>query len=210
MGGYIPALAATGNILYGALQSQTTGKWWNGATMGNFAGGSWATYAVSWPENPGSGNFTLPVPGALPADAYWVYPYIRVGGSPVLGADTPLDILRLDWDGANILSLGSALNIGAINGSLTAAVKLAVSANAFVTGAAAAGTLSTSQMTTTLTDTVPNIYAGRTMIFTSGVNAKLAVLITAYAVTGGRLTFVAYNNQPAPSAPSAADTFIIL
>jgi hypothetical protein len=65
-------------------------------------------------------------------------------------------------------------------------------------------------MTTNLVAAVANIYAGRVIYFTSGVNAGLACLITAYAVTGGRLTFIAFSNQPAPSAPSAADTFLIV
>ena len=210
MGGYIPALASSGDTLYGVLVSQTTGKYWNGSAMESFSGANWATYAVSWPENAGSGNFVLPVPGALPEDAYWVVPYVRVGGSPGLGADTPLDILRLDWDGGNIIGVGSSLNIGAISGSAAAATALAASANTAVLGAAAAGTLTTTQMTTDLVSAIANVYAGRVVYFTSGANLGRAALITAYAVTGGKLTFVAYNNQPISVAPSVADTFIII
>lgn len=210
MGGVIPALAGSGNTVYMPIMDMLTADMWDGAALVTYNQSDWADYAISAPEQPGSGRYIMSVPGGLPNGAYWVTPYVQVGGSPAVGVDTPLDILRLVWRDGNIIEVGSALNMGAINGSTAAATKLAVSAGAMVTGAAAAGTLSTTQMTTNLSATVADIYAGRVLYFTSGVNAGLACLITAYAVTGGRLTFVAYGNNPAPSAPSAADTFIVI
>lgn len=180
----------------------------NGAALEAYNQAHWADYVNSSPEQAGAGEYAFTVPGYLPAGLYKATFYVPLGGSPASG-DTPFATEYFSWDGSNVLYLGSSMNVGKINGNATAAVNLALSAGTFVVGAAAAGTLTTSQMTTTLTQTVANILAGRVLIFTSGVNAGLAVLITAYAVTGGRLTFIAYNNQVAPSAPSAADTFII-
>lgn len=210
MGGAIPLFSASGNSLnYAMIRSMRTGQVWNGATMEVWNVAHWATYVVSAPEQAGSGAYIVTPSGSLPADLYQAVLYTPLGGSAASG-DTPLETEEFDWDGSNVLGVGSSLNVGKINGSAGAAAALAVSAAAMVTGAAAAGTLSTTQMTTGLVATVANIYAGRVLYFTSGVNAGLACLITAYAVTGGKLTFIAYANLPAPSAPSAADTFIII
>lgn len=210
MGGIIPALAAPSQTVYVVLMDMLTGQMWNGVAMENYNQSHWANYAISATEQAGSGRYLLTVPGGLPNSNYWATPYLQTGGSPAVGQDNGMDILRFGWRDGNLIDLNSGLNVGQINGSGPAAVNLAVSANALVIGAAASGTLSSSQMTTNLTATVANIYAGRVLIFTSGVNAGLAVLITAYAVTGGKLTFIAYGNIPAPSAPSAGNTFIIL
>lgn len=211
MGGYIPLFSASGNSSnYAMLRSLTTGKVWNGAAMESWNQSHWATYDVAAPEDAGSGCYVVAVPGALPADLYQAVLYLPAAGdgTPASG-DSAQSTEIFDWDGANVSWLGSGVNITKISGSATAADNLESSALAFVKGAAAAGTLSTSQMTTDLGATVADIYAGRVLYFTSGVNAGLVVLITAYAVTGGKLTFIAYGNQSAPSAPSAADTFII-
>lgn len=210
MGCVIPAGAAIGLNLYARILSAVDASCANGVGLEAYNSSHWGNYAISMPEQAGSGTYILTVPGYLPAGRYFALPYIQFGGSPVIGVDgTSIDIIFFDWDGGNVLGFSSALNVGKINGSAPAAANLALSTIQFVIGAAAAGTLNGSQMTTNLVATVANIYAGRILYFTSGVNAGLAVLITAYAVTGGKLTFVAYNNQPAPSAPSAGDTFVI-
>lgn len=209
MAGYIFGSGATGNTVYVQLRSLLTGLIGNGSAMEAYNQAHWANYVNSTPEDAGAGEYKLTVPGYLPAGRYKSTFFVQAGGSPASG-DGAFATELFDWDGANVIYVGSAINVGSINGSASAAVNLAKSANAFVVGAAAAGTLSATQMTTNLGGTVANLYAGRTLYFTSGVNAGLAVLITAYAVTGGKLTFVAYNNQPAPSAPSAADTFLII
>ena len=121
-----------------------------------------------------------------------------------------MDLMRFGWSGANIVDVASGLNVTQINGSAAAASNLAISANALVVGVSVAGTLTTSKMTTGLTATVANIYAGRVLIFTTGVNQGLVVLITAYQVAGGTITFSAYGSAPAPAAPSVGDQFVIL
>lgn len=210
MSGTIFGSGATGQSgVYAQIRSQVNGQIGNGSALEAYNQAHWSDYVNESPEQAGSGEYALSIPGYLPAGLYKATFYVPLGASPASG-DTPFATEPFSWDGANIIGLQSGLNVGAINGSSAAAISLGVSAGAMVRGAAAAGTLSTTQMTTNLSATVANIYAGRVLYFTSGVNAGLAVLITAYVVSGGRLTFIAFNNQPAPSAPSAADTFIII
>lgn len=211
MGAIAIAIAAPGQTVEGVLMDMAVGQYWNGAAMVAYNSANWASYNVAMPEDTGSGRYKWTMPGGVPNGSYWLTPYLlNAPPTPVLGGDTPLDIVRLGWKDGNLVEITSALNVGAINGVAAAAVNLAASAASMVIGAAAAGTLSTTQMTTNLGATVANIYAGRVLYFTSGVNAGLACLITAYAVTGGKLTFIAYGNNAAPSAPSAADTFVII
>lgn len=74
-----------------------------------------------------------------------------------------------------------------------------------VSGAAEAGTLSTTQMTTDLTEATNEHYNGRVVIWTSGVLKNQASDITAYLGATGELTYTAVTE-----APSATDTFIIV
>lgn len=85
------------------------------------------------------------------------------------------------------------------------AAKLALSAGTIVIGAAAAGTLSTTAMTTNLTEATDDHYNGRIVIWTSGVLINQATDITDYNGTTKTLTFTAVTE-----APTAADTFIIV
>lgn len=211
MSGFIPLFSASGNSTnYAMIRSLSSGQVWNGAAMVAWNMSNWATYVVAAAEQAGSGAYVLAVPGALPADIYQAVLYNQLNGGGPASGDSPVATEVFSWDGSSILGFGSGLNVTKINGSATAAASLAVAAAAEVTGAAQAGTLSTSQMTTNLTSTIANVYAGRVIIFTSGGNLGRAALITAYAVSGGKLTFIGYNNLPISVAPSASDTFIII
>jgi K+-transporting ATPase c subunit len=92
-----------------------------------------------------------------------------------------------------------------ISGSTAAADNLQASAETIVTGAAEAGTLSTTQMTSDLAEATDDHYNGRIVIWTSGVLANQASDITDYTGSTGMLTFTAVTE-----APSAADTFVIV
>lgn len=92
-----------------------------------------------------------------------------------------------------------------ISSDTTAADNLEESATSIVTGQASAGTLSTTQMTTNLSEATDNHYIGRLIIWTSGVLLGQATNITDYAGSGGLLTF-----EEVTEAPSASDTFVIL
>ena len=93
----------------------------------------------------------------------------------------------------------------AISGSTDAADKLEASAETIETGAAAAGTLSTTQMTTNLTEATDDHYNGRIIIWTSGVLLRQATDITDYTGSTKMLTFTATTE-----APSDGDTFVIV
>ncbi len=93
----------------------------------------------------------------------------------------------------------------AISGSAVAADRLEASALTIVSGAAAAGTLSTTQMTTNLTEATDDHYNGRIIIWTSGALKDQASDITDYAGSNFMLTFTAVTE-----APVATDTFILV
>lgn len=76
---------------------------------------------------------------------------------------------------------------------------------AIISAAAAAGTLSTTQMTTTLTNATDGFYIGRTLIWVTGTLVGQASAITNYTGASKMLTY-----STTTSAPSAADRFIIV
>jgi len=92
-----------------------------------------------------------------------------------------------------------------IDGLAAAATKLKTALGTEITGAAAAGTLSTTQMTTGLTETRDDQYNGRTLIFTSGVLTGVSTVIQDYNGTSKMLTFTGVA-----TAPTAGDAFIIV
>lgn len=210
MGAVIPAFAASSQVLYGQIASAGDATIWNGTALEAYNQSHWALYTVVATEQAGSGRYIMTIPGGLPNGRYFISVFLALSGTPAFG-DTPIDFVFFDWRDGNALGLGSGLNIGQINGSSPAAVNLGLSANTFVIGATIAGSLTTQVMTTNLAPSgaFANMYAGRILYFTSGVNAGLAVLITAFLVLNGRVTFIAYGNSGAPSAPGVGDTFII-
>ena len=100
---------------------------------------------------------------------------------------------------------GPDVNVNAISDSTEAPINLEASAETIVTGAAETGTLSTTQMTTDLTEATDEHYNGRIVIWTSGVLQDQASDITAYLGSTGRLTYTATTE-----APSNTDTFVIV
>jgi len=92
-----------------------------------------------------------------------------------------------------------------ISGSSDAADNLEASSLAIVTGAAATGTLSTTQMTTDLTEATDDHYAKRVVVWTSGALAGQGARISAYNGTTKMLTF-----STVTEAPSDGDTFVIV
>lgn len=77
--------------------------------------------------------------------------------------------------------------------------------NAVISGNAIAGTLSTTQMTTDLTEATDDHFNGRTLIWTSGVLLGQATAITDYTGASKLLTYTAVTE-----APSAGDDFLIV
>ena len=123
---------------------------------------------------------------------------------------------QLDATNATISDIGSRLpatlssgrmrvDVEAINGNTAAASGLSLSARTIVTGAAAAGTLSTTQMTTDLTEATNDHYNGRILIWTSGALKDQATDITDYDGPTKRFTYTAITE-----APVAGDSFVIV
>ena len=101
------------------------------------------------------------------------------------------------------------VDVLAISGSTDAADKLEASAETIIVGAAAAGTLSTTEMTTDLTISVNDQLNGRIIIFkedtTTVALRRQATDITDSVTTNGHLTFTALT-----TAPVDGDSFIIV
>jgi hypothetical protein len=74
-----------------------------------------------------------------------------------------------------------------------------------VSGEAEAGTLSTTQMSTDLTEATDDHYKNRSVVWITGVLAGQGAAITAYTGVGGILDFAAVTE-----APSATDRFVIV
>ena len=137
------------------------------------------------------------------------------------GADIAADIIAMKVDTAAILvDTGTTLDgripaalvgglmssdVTAISTSTAAADNLEASAETIIIGAAEAGTLSTTVMTSDLAEATDDHYNGRIVIWTSGVLLGQATDITDYLGSTGQLTFTAVTE-----APSAADTFVIV
>jgi len=96
-----------------------------------------------------------------------------------------------------------------ISGSAAAADALELSTETIISGTAAAGTLSTTEMTTDLAISVAEQYNGRIIIFQSDTTTAAlrnqATDITATTILNGKLGFTALT-----TAPAAGDTFIIV
>jgi len=98
--------------------------------------------------------------------------------------------------------------VKAVTDALTAAgaaKQLALLAGAVTGFIAVSGTLSTTQMTTNLTETTDDHYKNRTLIWTTGTLGGQGTEITAYNGTSKMLTFTAVTE-----APIAGDSFIIV
>lgn len=92
-----------------------------------------------------------------------------------------------------------------ISDNATTANTLELSMAGTITGAAATGTLSTTQATTDLSGFTDDQLIGRVIVFTSGPADGEATDITDYANTNGLLTFTALT-----LAPENGNTFIII
>lgn len=93
----------------------------------------------------------------------------------------------------------------AVSGSTAAADDLEASILTVVQGTAQTGTLSTTQMTSDLSEATNDHYNGRIIIWTSGLLLNQATNITDYVGSGGLLTFTQVTD-----IPSNGDTFIIV
>jgi hypothetical protein len=88
-------------------------------------------------------------------------------------------------------------NVTQLNGSAETLQKLAASASTIVLGAAIAGTLSDTQMSTNLTETTPNHYKDRRLVWLTGPLTEQYTWITASDGGAGKvLTYVQTTEAP--------------
>lgn len=120
--------------------------------------------------------------------------------------DTVADAIKAKTDSLTFTVANQVdSNILAISGSTTSANNLEASASTIVVGTAQTGTLSTTQMTTNLTEATDDHYNGRIIIWTSGALKDQGTNITDYDGTTKMLTFTAVTEPP-----SNGNTFVII
>jgi hypothetical protein len=198
----IEALYLSGRNLYVVIHAN--GQVWNKDSVAfeNFNQGNWTHYAVPLTEQTSSGYYSAAYPsgiaaGTLSTDCL----YQQNGATPILpalpGGDSFINAFQ-----------SQGTNAQTIAGDGTAAINLAASADGIVPGAAATGTLSTTQFTSGLggSYTTDGTFIGRVAIFTTGALKSEASIITAYSHTNGLVTV----SPPFTGAPSNGDKFVIV
>jgi len=146
------------------------------------------------------GKYRLDLPDAIfasGADEAAVLVYGAANMMPIYIRYQLLDVI----DSSNPV----AANLEQVDGSATGVATFAQMIRGGVTGSAQTGTLSTTQMTTDLTEATDDHYNGRTVIWLTGALAGEARKITAYTGSSKTVTF-----ETATEAPSNSDTFVIV
>ncbi len=129
--------------------------------------------------------------------------------SNVSDVESQLDVthsLVSDIDSQVLLNASVLSDVQSVLSQLDSALSgVKESSKTIVSGAAEAGTLSVTQMTTDLTEATDDHYIGRAVIWKTGVLADQAASITDYRGSDGMLTFAALTESA-----SAGDTFVIV
>lgn len=199
MSSLIESLYLSGRTLYVTIHAG--GQVWNKDTAAfeNYNQANWAHYAVALAEQTSSGYYSASYPSAIPAGTLSTECLYQQNGATATLPGVP--------GGDSFLSSfqSQGVNLQNIGGSGATALNFGASAGVIVRGAAVTGTLSTTQMSTNLTNPVNSAYIGRIVIFTSGTLIGQATNITAYNHTNGVLTFTAVTG-----APANGDAFVIV
>lgn len=125
---------------------------------------------------------------------------MRGTDNALLAASAPSNWSSMVISGTGIVNS----NVEEIDGDATKATRLGQAMTATIYGAAIAGTLSNTQMSTDLTEVTNNHYKGRVITWISGVLLGQSSPIIAYNGSTKVLTYTATTD-----APSATDKFII-
>lgn len=172
------------------------GQVWNtnSLTFENYNSAHWLQYATSLSEQSGSGYYSAAYPSQIAAGGLSTeIIYQRIDSNPTLG-DPPLSIGQ-----------SQGVNVQALNAAGSAAIKMQTAVDTEVRGTATSSTLSTTQMSSDVSNALANAYLGRTILWTSGTLSGCAASILGYATTNGVFTFT-----PVPAAPGAGDSFILV
>jgi len=126
--------------------------------------------------------------------------------------DVNVNTISNDAVSANSIATAAVTKIqnGLATDSVVTAIKTTTdkideSSSTIVSSSAKAGTLTTTSMTTNLTETTDDHYNGRAIIWTSGVLKDQARVITGYVGSSKSITFADTTDTV-----SASDTFIIV
>lgn len=117
-------------------------------------------------------------------------------------------VYRVDWpDAVSVRGAEAVLLAAKCAGCATALETVQIGHPGVEGGKAKAGTLSTTQMTTDITEATADHFNGRTIVWTGGALKNQAARITDYVISGGDglFTFVATTE-----APAANDPFIVV
>lgn len=229
MAGELQATCATGSTLY-ALLRDSAGAVYNGSTFdATPTVGEWANYDIAMSEDDTTGLFRGTMP-SVAAGSYSFEVRLQAGGSPA-ETDRVVGQGWLDWDGAAVVDADSILagiediqsripaalasgrikaDILAINGSTSAAVRLALSAANMIpgtvdnTGFSPTTTIFESDDITEATD---DHYNGRLVLWTSGALAGQTTDVTDYELASGRGRFTC---TAMTEAPANDDTFLLV
>lgn len=143
--------------------------------------------------------------GNISVHSDWTLAEVSSSGMPgVYQLDIADVVLEASGDSSVIMLHGATnmvpvlieIELDKIDYQSASYAKLESSASTIVTGNPVAGTLSTTEMTTNLTETTDDHYNGRVLVFTSGTLAGQATNITDYDGASKKLTFTALTEAP--------------
>lgn len=186
--------------LYAVIFNNDDGKVWNQTSQlwETYSSVNWVNYAVPLTEYTGSGYYraAYPIPANLLASLTTELIYARAGAFPALG-DTPASNL-FQSQGANVAAVGNlwqpAQNMAKALGTQQLGAIVGTPATPYL-------------LTTDLTSTEIDTYAGRTVLMTSGALNQQASRITAFDPGLNTLTILGF---PSGVAPADTDTFVII
>lgn len=150
----------------------------DGSGSGSVASGSLATHTdwsiVALPNMPGAYKLDISDTAILSGGVVVIMLHGATNMVPVL---IEIELDQIDYQSPSYAQLES-------------------SASTIVTGNPVAGTLSTTEMTTNLTETTDDHFNGRVLVFTSGTLSGQATNITDYDGASKKLTFTALTEAP--------------
>lgn len=188
-----------------------------GASLTDLGGMSTAMKAeVNAEADTALSDYDSPTRAEATSDKDAIITEVNANETKIDTIDTNVDAILVDTAeigvaGAGLTTLSTfdsttdTVDVGKISGSATAADTLESSVLTIVPGSAIAGTLTSTEMTTDLTEVTDDHYNGRFIIFKSGALENQATNITDYVGLNKKLVFTALTETP-----TAGDTFIII
>ena len=184
-----------GATLYSVIHYKD-GTVWNGLAFEAFNSAHWATYAVPLTEQSPSGYYRAAFPAGIGDLLTTEATYNQQGVSPALVDATP---------GPISIGQSQGVDVAAVVHSEQAAANMYANLALLVPGSVQTGAATTTYCKTNISATLTNVYNGRLIVFTSGVCAGSAGVITAYSVASSVVYFTML-----PATPAPGDGFLII